>query len=255
MLSTRHLFNCTIICCVLVYGVFLFANPVNPTPLVETEIGSISMDPASIKVFRDSISANIYVKYKEPSSGEATDSFWEATFTVPKRVLHCNKVVNWDSRRQYFGKAHDLSGYHYVEPASPLDRIMQALIAECQSRGRSVSTEPFPFYKRGFQFLRHTDNVMSFFDPASVNLSDGLLEFTILDFHYLSDLYNIHSVTVDTSHHQRRISPGKRHDGTGKIIGNVDGSEWTGYVPQSDFGKEVDIILEHYHSQYNQPAK
>ncbi len=254
MLSSRRLLGYTLLSCLLAFAVLLAAcspqaNPPNQVLIVETSAGRISLDPASLNVFGDSISANLYFHFNEPLDGGITDYILDATFIVPKRLLQVNKALYYD-RRDRAVMVGRLTGYSYIESGSSSDELMQKLISYCQSQGRTVDTEPLPFLKQGFQYTQHVENVMRFFDPASVKLSDGTLEFIMLDFHYMSGLYYTHSVTVDTSQHRLLIHPGKRHDGTGRIIGAAEGSEWMEYIPQKAFGKVVDIILQsYYHGQ------
>jgi hypothetical protein len=261
MRSPRRLLGYTLFSCLLAFAALLaacssLANPSAQVLLVESEAGSIGVNPGSVKVFGDSISAEIHFNYKQPTPEGLTNCVWNATFTVPKRLLHVETVTDYDSRRNYRHQAHELTGYYYVEPGLPLDGVMKSLISYCQSRGRAIDTEPLSFFKQGFQYMYRTDDVMHFFDPASVKLADGTLQFTMLDFHYLGDFYNTNSVIVDTSQHRLRILPGKRYEGTGRMIGLADGSQWMDYTPQSIFRKSVDKILQSFHrDQNNRVAK
>lgn len=260
----RSLLRITLLTVVLILSAFFFFtltgcspvnNPSKQALLLKTDKAAIGVDPQTVEVKDGTISADIHFNYYEPTPGGFTNVRWSGSFNVPERRLYLKAIVRYDARRNSYLDMLEGTGQSFVAAGSLKDKIMQALIAYCNSRGLPMKTEPAPFLKLGYTYVGQPDDngppMLIFFDPASVKLATDHLEYSQLTVSYNLKGYAIHVMQINLPEKKVRILPGKVYEMSGKFLGEDSGRDWQHYPSSAFLVKIIDTIKKDAQAREN----
>ncbi len=143
--------------------------------------GTVSIDPATVKVSEAEVSLMLHFAKQDSKNGVKSES-WDASFKPSERLMAVKTKMLYDDKGQVVSSDTLGGGWEYIIPDSDTEKIMLAVVDYCQGRGLAVNATPPPYALPGFKYITKStaNNAYYLYKPDSLRRSGGQTSVEVL---------------------------------------------------------------------------
>ncbi len=206
----------------------------------------VSVDPATVKVAGPEVSLVLHFARKDIRNGVKSES-WDTSFKPAERLVAVRTKMLYDDKGQVVSADTIGGGWELIIPDSDTERIMQAVVDYCQSRGLAVKSTTPPYALPGFKYVTKStaNNAYYLYKPASVRRGSDHTSVEVLMINETVQngiKYAVSTVSFQPKTMKYQTTAQTLYDEAGKgRPASVDG-KWYGVSPHSVYDMLLDEI-------------
>lgn len=208
---------------------------------------TVSLDPATVKVAGSEVSLMLHFAKKDSKNDVKSES-WDTSFKPAELLITVKTKMLYDDKGQVVSADTIGGGWELIIPDSDTERIMQAVVDYCKSRGLTVNATPPPYALPGFKYLTKStaNNAYYLYKPSSVRTGNGQKSVEVLMINETAQngvKYAVSTVAFrqqGTAKYQTTAQT--LYDETGKARPAAADAKWYDVSPHSVYDMLLDAI-------------
>jgi hypothetical protein len=206
----------------------------------------VSVDPATVKSDGTVVTLMLQFAKKEIKNGVKSES-WDASFKPSERLVAVKAKMLYDEAGKVVSADTVGGGWEYIAPESDTEKIMQAVVDHCKSRGLALNATPPPYALPGFKYLAKStaNNAHYLYKPSSVRAAGGQKSVEVLMINEAVDngvKYTVSTVTFQPGAKKYQTTAQALYDAAGKKTPVQGDAKWHDVPPHSVYDMLMDEI-------------
>ncbi len=206
----------------------------------------VSTDPAAVKSDGTVVSLVLRFAKRDIRNGVTSES-WDVSFKPSERLVAIKAKMLYDGAGQVVSSDTAGGGWDYIAPDSDTERIMQAVVDHCKSRGLALNATPPPYALPGFKYLaKSTANDAHYlYKPSSLRAAGGQKSVEVLLINETVQngvKYSVSTVTFQPGTKKYQTTAQTLFDATGTKLPAQGDAKWYDVPPHSVYDMLMDEI-------------
>ncbi len=206
----------------------------------------VSVDPVTVKSDGTVVSLMLHFARRDIKNGVKSES-WDVSFKPSERRVAIKAKMLYNEAGQVVSSDTAGGSWDYIAPDSDTEKIMQAVVDHCKSRGLALNATPPPYALPGFKYLaKSTANSAHYlYKPSSVRAATGQKSVEVLMINeavHNGVKYSVSTVTFQTTAKKYQTTTQTLYDDAGRKTPAQGDARWYDVPSHSVYDMLMDEI-------------